>query len=385
MKWNWQHPNWANFAYDPARLSRTEDKFILESAKLMGASAIISENESKRFMIELMSEEALKSSEIEGELLSRDSVASSLLRQLGLAPEYSDHQANDKEKGIAALMVDNYQTFNQPLSRAMLLRWQTYIITPSWHIKDIGKYRTSTEPMQVVSGHEGQYKVHFEAPPSQQVPAEMDKFIAWFNNTAANGTQPISPLIRAGIAHFYFVSIHPFEDGNGRIARAISEKALAQALGKPALFALSHAIEKERKEYYQQLEAHQKGLNIDAWLTYFADTTLKAVTHAQKLILFIVEKTRLYDRVQDKLNERQTKVLSRIFQEGMDGFKGGINASKYMSITGTSRQNAARDLQRMVQLGALTKTGKLKGTRYWLNLGEAFDDNKQKHLDEQKS
>ncbi|MDQ6955706.1 MAG: Fic family protein [Mariprofundaceae bacterium] len=380
MKWNWQQLEWANFAYDPTILKGAEDKFILESGKLIGASSIISKCESNRFMIELMSEEALKSSKIEGELLSRDSVASSLLQQLGLAPEYSDHQANDKERGIAALMVDNYQTFNLPLSQEMLLRWHPYIISPSWHIKDIGKYRTSLEPMQVVSGYEGQYKVHFEAPPSQQVPSEMNKFITWFNSTSPNSTQPLPPLLRAAIAHLYFVSIHPFEDGNGRIARAISEKALAQALGKPALFALSHAIEKERSEYYKQLEIHQKDLTINHWLAYFADTTLEAVAHAQKLIHFIVEKTRLYDRVQSKLNERQTKVLSRIFQEGMEGFKGGINANKYMKITGTSRQNTARDLQKMVKLGVLSKTGKLKGTRYWLNLGEAFDEEKRKYL-----
>ena len=151
------------------------------------------------------------------------------------------------------------------------------------------------------------------------------------------------------------------------------------------MFALSHAIEKNRAEYYKQLEIHQKDLNINAWLAYFTKTTLEAVAHAQKLILFIVEKTRFYDRINGKLNERQTKVLKRIFQEGMDGFKGGINASKYMKITGTSRQNAARDLKKLVELDVFSKTGKLKGTRYWLNLGEAFDDTKQKHLSEQQT
>ena len=384
MKWNWEQKEWANFKFDASAFDKLEDAFIVESSKLVGASTIISHDEQSKFMIDLMSEEALKSSRIEGEILDRDSVSSSLLRQLGLAPQYSDHKASDKEKGIAALMVDNYQTFDQPLSHEILFNWQSNIVAGAWRIQDIGRYRTSKEPMQVVSGHEGHYKVHFEAPPESRVKAEMDAFIQWYNDTSPTGSQPLSPLIRSGIAHLYFVSIHPFEDGNGRIARALSEKVLAQSIGRPALVALSHAIEGSRKAYYKQLEDNNKDLAIDAWLSYFCKATLNAVHHAQRLVRFTVEKTRFFDRVQGQINERQNKVLARMFASGMDGFSGGMSVKKYMKMTGAIERTAIRDIQALEKLGAFAKTGKGRGVRYWLNLGEEFDGEKNKHLSEQK-
>jgi len=320
MKWNWQQKNWPELAYNASALTELEERFIAESSKLIGASSMITEEQEQRFTIDLMSEEALKSSKIEGEMLSRDSVASSLLRQLGLAPEYSDHRANDKEKGIAALMVDNCRAFNQSLTHEMMFKWHPCVVTKSFLIRDIGKYRTSSEPMQVVSDYEGEQKVHFIAPPSTQVLEEMDTFVKWYNDTAPGGNNPLPPLTRAGVAHIYFLTIHPFEDGNGRIGRALSEKALTQSLGRPALIALSHVIEKTRPEYYRQLEWNQKGLDIDSWLSYFSSASLDAVDHSQKL----------------------------------------------------------------VKLGALTKTGQLKGTRYWLNLGKAFESEKNQHLAELK-
>ncbi|MDX8404675.1 MAG: Fic family protein [Mariprofundus sp.] len=368
MNWIWQQKNWPEFLFDASALKGMEQQFVLESAKLIGASTIITEDERKRFTIDLMSEEALKSSKIEGEILSRDSVATSLLRQFGFTSEYSDHMANDKEKGVAALMVDNYQSFDQPLTHAMMFKWHPYIVTGSWLVKNIGRYRTSKEAMQIVSGHEGRYKVHFEAPPAIQVEKEMDAFIQWFNNTAPEGSNALPALTRAGITHLYFVTIHPFDDGNGRIARALSEKALAQSLGRPALIALSHIIEATRKEYYNQLEKAQKGLSIDAWLSYFAKNAIDAIGHAQKLTRFIVEKSRLFDRVRGQINQRQHRALVRMFDADLDGFEGGLAADNYIRMTGATRRTASRDLQGLVELAALTKTGQLKGTRYWLNI-----------------
>ncbi len=380
MKWNWQRPNWPHFDYDPAILQGREERFKLESSKLIGATSIITEEQQQGFMIDLMSEEALKSSGIEGELLNRDSVASSLLRQFGFAPEYSDHRANDKEKGIAALMIDNYHSYDQPLTHELLFRWHPCIVAPSLFVRDVGKYRTSPEPMRIVSGYEGQQVVHYEAPPAARIPGEMEAYIQWFNDTATDGKSPLPALERAAIAHIYFEAIHPFEDGNGRIGRVLSEKALAQCIGRPALIALSHAIEKSRPEYYSQLERNQKSLLIDSWLSFFADTVLNAVAHSQKLIQFIVEKSRLLGRVRGQVNERQEKALLRMFAEGVEGFKGGMSANKYMKITGTINRTASRDLQALVELGALVKTGKLKGTRYWLNLGETFEEQMREHL-----
>ncbi len=385
MKWNWQQKNWPDFIYSREAFGELENIFLVESSKLVGATVIINEEEKKKFTIDLMSEEALKSSKIEGEILDRDSVSSSLLRQLGFTPQYSDHRANDKEKGIAALMVDNYETFDQPLSHEMLFSWQLNVAAGSRGIQDIGKYRTSEEPMQVVSGYEGHYKVHFEAPSSQQVAAEMDKFILWFNDTAPNGKHPLSPLIRASIAHIYFVSIHPFEDGNGRIARVLSEKILAQSVGRPVLVALSHTIEKKRKEYYKQLEQNNKELTVDSWVSYFSRAILDAVCHAQKLVRFTVNKTRFFDQMQQQTNERQAKVLSRMLAAGMGGFQGGMSVKKYMKMTGAIERTAIRDIQALVKLGALTKTGKGRGVRYWLDLGAEFEIEKNQFLKEQKS
>jgi len=378
--WNWEQKNWPEFSYNSSALEGLEQMFIAESSKLIGASSIITDGQQQSFTIDLMSEEALKSSKIEGELLNRDSVASSLLRQLGLAPEYSDHRANDKEKGIAALMVNNYQTYDQPLSHAMMFGWHPCVVTKSFLIRDVGKYRTSQEPMRVVSGYEGRQKVHFEAPPTTRVSTEMAAFVKWFNDTAPAGNRPLAPLTRAGIAHLYFVSIHPFDDGNGRIGRALSEKALAQSLARPALIALSHMIEKTRPAYYSQLERNQKNLDIDPWLLYFANITLEATRHAQKLVRFIVEKSRVFDRLRGQINERQEAALIRMFAEGMEGFKGGLSASNYMKITGAPPTTTTNDLGKLVKLGALTKTGERKGSRYWLNLGPDFEGKKQQHL-----
>jgi len=380
MEWNWQQKNWPQFEYDPSALQAFEDKFAIESAKLIGASDIVTEDQRQRFTIDLMSEEALKSSRIEGELLNRDSVASSLLRQFGFALDDRMRQANDKERGIAAVMLDNYRSYDEALTHERLFQWHPSIVTRSLLVRDVGIYRTSSEPMLIVSGFEGNETVHYEAPPADRVTAEMDAYLEWFNDTAPGGIHPIPALARAGMAHIYFESIHPFDDGNGRIGRALSEKALAQSIGKPGLFALSHVIEKNRPEYYRQLETNQKTLSIDSWLSYFAKTALDATAHSQKLVRFIVEKTRLFDRVRDQINSRQEKALRRMFAEGMEGFEGGMSAKNYMKITGAPIATTTRDLQSLVALGVMVKTGQLKGTRYWLNLGDEFDAPRLAHL-----
>ena len=381
--WNWNQKNWPNFEFSPSNFATLEQQFLIEAAKLIGASSVTTEDEQRRFTIDLMSEEALKSSRIEGEVLNRDSVSSSLLRQLGLAPRFSDHGASDKEQGIAALMVDNYNTYNQPLTHETLFKWHSCAMSGSHHIKDIGKYRTSKEPMQVVSGYEGRYKVHFEAPPANMLQDEMNTFIHWYNDTSPHGSKPLPSLTRAGLAHIYFVSIHPFEDGNGRISRALSEKALAQTLERPALFALSYNIESTKKEYYSELEKNQKSLKVDSWLSYFFITGINAAKRSQDIVKFIVEKTRLYERIKGRTNKRQEKVLDWMFAAGLEGFRGGMSASKYMATTGTYRQQATRDLQGLVDIGALTKTGTQKSTRYWLNISEDLNLEKVKVLNEQ--
>jgi Fic family protein len=173
-------------------------------------------------------------------------------------------------------------------------------------------------------------------------------------------------LTRAGIAHLYFVSIHPFEDGNGRIARGLAEKALSQAIGQPSLIALSKTIQRRRSAYYNALEAANKDNEITPWLTYFAEVLIEAQAQSLALIDFLIAKTKFYDRFRDRMNERQAQVLARMFREGLEGFKGGLSAANYITIADTSRATATRDLHELVAMCAVKQTGTLKSTRYHL-------------------
>jgi len=232
----------------------------------------------------------------------------------------------------------------------------------------IGGYRKGGDPMQVVSGPLHRRRAHFEAPPSSQMSKEMKAFIAWFNKSAQRGKNALSSITRAGMAHLYFESIHPFEDGNGRIGRAISEKALAQSIGQPSLIALAQTIERGREDYYATLERNNKSNDITDWLTYFGHVILDAQATSIKRLEFYLAKAKFYERMRGQMNDRQDKAIARMFRAGIDGFKGGLSAENYITITRTSRATATRDLLNLVSRGALTKTGQLKHTRYHLNL-----------------
>jgi Fic family protein len=266
------------------------------------------------------------------------------------------------------MMIDLYRSFADPLTHETMFRWHGMLAAGRRDLKNIGAYRTHDEPMQVVSGPIGRERVHFEAPPSAVVEIEMARFVTWFNDTKPPGDKALRALTRAGMVHLYFASVHPFEDGNGRIARALAEKALSQALGQPTLIALSQTIQQGRKSYYDMLERSNKDNEITDWLGYFADMVLRAQETTQRMIRFLIEKTKLYDRIKQQLNERQEKALARIFGAGVDGFKGGLSAENYISITRASRATATRDLRDLVDKGALLRTGALKSTRYHLNV-----------------
>lgn len=366
MRWNWQQSDWPNFSYRTEAFAPFEEQFLLTAGRLLGASQHLSGGDKQELTIELISDEALKTSEIEGEMLNRDSLQSSIRRQFGLATDA--RKASPAEQGIAEMMVDLYRRFNEKLSHDMICSWHKMLMKGRTDLAAVGSYRTHSDPMQVVSGAYHAPTVHFEAPPSASVPAEMETFIDWFHRTAPDATTPLPTIIRAGIAHLYFESIHPFEDGNGRLGRAISEKAMAEGLRQPSLIALAYTIERDRNQYYAALEAANKSNEITDWLMYFADTILKAQSTSLQRVDFIIKKARLYQHVADKLNPRQEKVLARVLREGIDGFKGGLSAENYIRITQTSPATATRDLQGLVALGVLQKTGELKHTRYHLSL-----------------
>lgn len=366
MKWNWQQPDWPLFKWEEGALTDLETRFTHMAGMLLGAVKHVGDDEKSGLVVELISTEAVKTSEIEGEILDRDSVQSSLRRNFGLGGD--DRRVSPAERGIAEMMVDLYRTFAEPLSHQKLYSWHRLLMSGRQDLADIGGYRTHVEPMQVVSGAVYKPTIHFEAPPSSEMQAEMGRFIDWFNDCGPDGARPLPALTRAGLAHLYFVSIHPFEDGNGRIGRAISEMALSQSLRQPVLLALSQTIQSGRKTYYDMLEASNKTMDVTTWLEYFAATILQAQDYALRLVDFLIAKTRLYDGLRGQLNKRQEKALARMFREGLEGFKGGLSAENYITITGTSSATATRDLTDLVEKGALKRTGERRYTRYWLNI-----------------
>ena len=364
MDWNWQQPDWPNFRYDAERLQYGEQLFQVESGVVAGASKHLGKEQRDELKIELLSLESVGTAAIEGEYLDRSSVQSSLRRLLGLTDESST--ASPAEEGMAEMMLDLYEHFDVRLTHHTLFEWHRMIMSGRKDLNDPGRYRSGADPMQIVSGPIHDPNIHFEAPPSSRVSEEMDQFLEWFNATAPEGPRALPAVTRAGIAHLYFESIHPFEDGNGRIGRAVSEKTLAQSSGQPILTALAETIYRHRKEYYRILEASNRRLEITDWLLWFTAKVIEARKLTSVRIDFLIRKTRLMDDLRGKLNERQEKVLLRMLREGPDGFKGGLSAGNYASIARASPATITRDLADLVEKGALRKEGELKGTRYYL-------------------
>ena len=364
MQWNWEQNNWPDFTWQPEPLRELEEQLLVGSGMLSGAFRHLDEGDASRIRVEIISNEAIKTSEIEGEYLDRESVQSSIRCHFGLQTDIGHTPA--AEQGIADMMLDLYRRFQEPITHKQLYVWHSMLMNGRDDLTDTGRYRRSN--VQVVSGPDYNRKVHFEAPPPERVMPEMKGFITWFNSTSPNGKTVLPALTRAGIVHLRFVCIHPFEDGNGRIGRAVAEKALAQCLGRPSLIALSTSMEKYRKAYYDTLRKTNRTIEISEFLVYFARTILQAQEDSLSQIEFLINKAKMLERLRGKLNGRQEKALLRIFREGPAGFTGGLSAENYIGITKATRPTATRDLADLVNKGALTKKGERRYTRYYLNL-----------------
>ena len=362
--WNWQQKDWPNFTYQPKALKALEQAFLHNSGVLFGAYKHL--NDQNDFKVEIMSQEALKTSEIEGEYLNRESLQSSICRHFGL--KTIQQKIPPAERGISDLLMDIYNSYDEALKHETLYRWHQKLMSHRNDLKNVGCYRTGKGAMQIISGTINEPRAHFEAPPSKIVKKEMDAFIHWFNKTAPKGKLPLSPLIRSGITHLYFECVHPFEDGNGRIGRALSEKVLAQSLNKPTLIALATVLNQDKKSYYKALEEASHKNEITDWIYYFAKKVLQALNYTQAHIEFLIAKSKLFAHLKDHLNSRQEKCLLRMFQAGPEGFVEGLSAENYIRITKTTRATATRDLNDLVAKGAIKKTGRLKSTRYTLNI-----------------
>ena len=368
MTYNWQQTDWPNFKYNLKDSENLLFDFAEKVGRISGFLEGLSEDAQTEAMIDTMVSEAIKTSEIEGEYLSRKDVMSSIRNNLGLAKNIEQVQ-DKKAEGAAELIIDVRNSYSEALTEEKLFSWHRMLMKGSKGVQ-VGEWRTHKEPMQVVSGAMGKEKVHYEAPPSAKVSVEMKRFIKWFNETAPSGKKEINkPAVRSAIAHVYFESIHPFEDGNGRIGRAISEKALSQGVKRPILLSLSKAIEANKKNYYWALQTAQRSNEITDWICYFVNTIIDAQNQAEKQIEFTLKKTKFFDRFESQLNERQSKVIRRMLDEGVKGFEGGMNAKKYMSIAHTSKATATRDLQNLVEKTIFIPSGGGRSTSYTINLG----------------
>jgi len=354
MRWIWQQFDWPDFRYDKRMLEDRDNAFRINSERLTGRFEALPMAYQEDATIDLMLSEAIKTSAIEGEELDRESVRSSLLSLItsDTLPDTPDQKA----AGAASLLVGVRKNWQAPLTHEQLGKWQSMAVPEQRYTSILrGAYRNDPTPMQIVSGPYGREKVHYEAPPATQVPDEMARLIDWYNHSSpVSGDQEIPGIARAGIAHLWFESVHPFDDGNGRVGRAIADHALSQYLGYPTTACLATAIEADKKSYYLQLEKASRGsLDINAWLDYFSDTVNEAQEIAREEVDFVLAKTRFYETYGDQLNDRQARMVSRVFAEGRKGFEGGITTKKYEAITRCPNRTASRDLSDLVAKGII--------------------------------
>ena len=370
MTYFWETNDWPNFTYElDDSCEKNLYAFAQHSGRVGGLVEGLDDKDQSETLVQMMVVEAIKTSEIEGEYLSRQDVISSVRNNLGLSAPL-ENVGDKRAESAAALMMAVRDGYDTPLSEDVLFDWHTKLL--GWDRRvSVGAWRTHEEPMHVISGPIGKEKVHFEAPPSRRVSDEMKKFINWFNTTAPGAAYTIDkPPLRSALAHLYFESIHPFEDGNGRIGRSISEKALSQGLGGPVIMSLSATIEANKKIYYEELKAAQRSRDVSAWVSFFSNVCLEAQTQAEKQIRFTLQNAKLFDRFEDQMNKRQVRVVRRMLKAGLDGFEGGMNARKYVSITKASKATATRDLRALLEMGVIKAKGGGRSTRYDFALDE---------------
>ncbi|GAA4311041.1 Fic family protein [Compostibacter hankyongensis] len=367
MVYNWQLKGWPDFTYDVAEVQPSILAFAQETGEVNGLIQGLPDTLKQETLLQLMLSEAVKTSEIEGEYLSREDVKSSIRNNLGLndMPVYVKDQ---RASGVAQLMVAVRKGFQELLTLDMLKAWHRLLFANASRVNP-GEWRLGDASMQVISGAYGREIVHYEAPPSTRVPEEMERFVGWYNSATfpLKGQVP-EAILKSAIAHLYFESIHPFEDGNGRIGRSIAEKALSQSLGRPIMLSLSKTIEANKKAYYDALKEAQRALDITAWMVYFANVVLTAQRDAKAMILFTLKKAQFYDRYKNRIEERQLKAINKMLDKGVEGFEGGMTARKYMGITKVSKATATRDLQQLHESGVLVQEGAGRSVRYQLNL-----------------
>lgn len=356
--WIWQHPGWPGLTWDESRLTQALSAARLAQGKVLGAARLLDTSLTLEAMAAILAEDGLTTSAIEGEKFDPASVRSSVARRLGLQTVGLPRPPRAVD-GLIEVLLDATRNHEQPLTMERLSAWQAALF-PSGrsglHTIRTGMLR-GEEPMQVVSGGIGRERLHFLAPPRAGLEAQLEHFLLWFNSASGD----LDGLVRAGVAHLWFVTLHPYEDGNGRLARALTDMALSQDEGMSMrMFSLSAQILRERENYYRMLEQTQRGgLDVTEWLAWFLAQVAAAASAAEQTVAHTLSKARFWLRHQaTHLNERQRKALNRLLDAGPEGFEGGINTRKYMSLTKASRATAYRELADMVAKGCLQTSGK---------------------------
>jgi len=365
MKWIWQQTGWPDFVFDEASHLARASTLIQKSSRIFGRLEALPVPYAAESIADTLVSEAIKTSFIEGEHLDRTSVRASVKALIGIAGEASPAKTDPRAEGIASLLHEVMQKWAEPLTAELVCHWQGRVVIPTVANPVLsGMYRTTDE---VIADSRYGGKVVYEAVPGRTVEKEMSRFIRWYNNA-----EPTP--VKAAVAHLWFEAIHPFEDGNGRIGRAISDHAFSQSFGFPIITGISSVISRSaqsNREYYDGLEsATTGGLRIDRWIAYFLALAEDALDHTQSIFDFVIAKTRFYEQFGNFMNTRQHRVVARIFKEGPDGFKGGISAKKYMKIADCSKATATRDLQFLLEHQAIEKIpgSAGPGTRYELCL-----------------
>ncbi len=360
----WENTDWPTLTWDDTKLVKLLAHVSLEQGRLLGKMEVLGFDLRSEAHLRTLTEDVIKSSEIEGEKLDRDQVRSSIARRLGmdiggLVP------ADRNVEGVVEMMLDATGNYDEALTEERLFAWHASLFPTGRSGMSkiiVGKWRDdSSGSMQVVSGPIGREKIHYEAPSAERLPQEMTKFLCWFEQPG-----DIDPLLIAGLAHLWFVTIHPFEDGNGRIARAVADMALARSdkTGQ-RFYSMSAQIRREHKDYYNTLERTQKGnLDVTWWQNWFLNCLLSAIEGAQETLRTVLDKALFWERfAKEPLNERQIKILNKL----LDGFEGKLSTSKWAKIAKCSQDTAYRDILTLIDLGALQKdSGGGRSTSYSL-------------------
>lgn len=389
--YHWEGKGWPLFKYDASRVTASLNEYSKKAYSVEGAISQLSLTDHNDAYVHLLVEEALSTSAIEGEKLNREEVRSSVARFLGLKePERGGYFP--KEKGIAAMLVDVRKSVSLPMSKSLLCHWHDLLLHGSedYYVHSIikGDYRNSAIDV-VREDLYGDTETIYKAPADNrgEVEHEMNAFFQWYNNDAiACEGSPLSGPVKAAIAHLWFVAIHPFQDGNGRVGRAIAEHALFQDFSRPPLFSISTIINTNRIEYYQQLRATNSTLVVNNWVTWFVELVKESQSKSLESVEFVLKKSKFWATYGEiKLNTRQEKVMKKIFSVGADGFvRDGLTNEKYRAITGAPPATATRDLKSLVSNGLLIPSGEGKrGLRYFVNFPqehELFEPKKARSL-----